>query len=297
MLEPVSQLIDDPELFLKAAYQIDNNIGSFPEWMWAEESCELGPDTTTCLLEWTWRAMEYKQMGTRQFLERMIKLDNDATYLQLDTKASLDFFASLPEDTRARVYADLSREILTAERDDRYSIWHQIHRWCEKEFDPAAYLRSCEKHLANDWSFGEPLITAAIARGDLAQAESFVERTAMSLLRTNEIWHPEDRLLAFRSCYVPASETEPVANLLNTWETIAAQQGKRLRAAACQLQRVAMTSANVWPAMMRAFTEFESQGGSREISEKLFAEWRDKVVEWCAPYREHNKPADSSWVY
>jgi hypothetical protein len=166
--------------------------------MWAEESCELGPDTTTCLLEWTWRAMEYKQMGTRQFLERMIKLDNDATYLQLDT---------------------------------------------------------------------------------------------------NEIWHPEDRLLAFRSCYVPASETEPVANLLNTWETIAAQQGKRLRAAACQLQRVAMTSANVWPAMMRAFTEFESQGGSREISEKLFAEWRDKVVEWCAPYREHNKPADSSWVY
>ena len=97
VLEPVSQLIDDPELFLKAAYQIDNNIGSFPEWMWAEESCELGPDTTTCLLEWTWSAMEYKQKGTRQFLERMIKLDNDATYLQLDTKASLDFFASLPE--------------------------------------------------------------------------------------------------------------------------------------------------------------------------------------------------------
>src|SRR3981081_3608749 len=80
-----------------------------------------------------------------------------------------------------------------AERDDRYSIWHQIHRWCEKEFDSAAYLRSCEKHLASDWSFGEPLITAAIARGDLAQAESFVERAAMSLLRTNEIWHPEDR--------------------------------------------------------------------------------------------------------
>src|SRR4029077_19889397 len=122
MLEPVSRLIDDPVLFMKAADKIDDNIRSFPEWMGVEDCCELGPHTTTCLLE-----------------------------------------------------------------------WHRIHHRYEQEFDPAAYLRSCEKHLANDWSYGESLIAAAISHGDLAQGESFVERTFLSLLGANEIWRPEDK--------------------------------------------------------------------------------------------------------
>ena len=298
LLEPVSRLIDDPELFMKAADEIDDNIRSFPEWMGAEDCCELGPQTTTCLLEWTWRAMERKEMTTEQFLERIFKLDNDATYLHLNTEASLDFFAGLPENVRARVYADLSRENFAPKRDDLHPVWHQIHHLYEQEFDPAAYLRSCEKHLASDWSYGEPLIAAAISHGDLAQAESIVERTFMSLLRANEIWRPEDRLLAAPSYWVPPSETAAVPKLLKTWETIAGQQGNRTRAAACQLQRVAMTSAAVWPAMLDAFSEFESQGGTRVTGEKLFAEWRNRVVEWCAPYDQRSeKPPDSSWIY
>ena len=166
MLEPVSGLIDDPELFMKAADEIEDNIRSFPEWMGVEDCCELGPHTTTCLLEWTWGTMERKEMSTQQFLERVLKLDNDATYLHLNKEASLDFFAGLPENVRARVYADLSRANFAPKRDDLHSIWHQIHHRYEQEFDPAAYLRSCEKHLASDWSYGEPLIAAAISRGD-----------------------------------------------------------------------------------------------------------------------------------
>jgi hypothetical protein len=298
MLEPVSRLIDDPELFLKAADEIDDNILSFPEWMGVDDCCELGPHTTTCLLEWTWRAMERREMGTQEFLERIFKLDDDASNLRLNIEASLDFFAGLPENVRARVYSDLSRENFAPRRDDLYSVWHQIHRQYEQAFDPAAYLRSCEKHLANDWSYGEPLIASAISHGDLAQAESFVERTFMSLLRANEIWRPEDRLLAAPSYSVPASETGPVPKLLKTWETIAAQRGNRTRAAACRLQRVALTSAAVWPAMLDAFSEFESQEATRVTSEKLFGEWRNKVVDWCTPYHQYSeKPLDSSWVY
>ena len=33
LLELASRLIDDPELFVKAAEEIDDNIGSFPEWI------------------------------------------------------------------------------------------------------------------------------------------------------------------------------------------------------------------------------------------------------------------------
>jgi hypothetical protein len=72
MLEPVSRLIDDPELFMKAADEINENIRSFPEWMGAEDCCELGPHATTCLLEWTWRALEHKEMAAQQFLERIL---------------------------------------------------------------------------------------------------------------------------------------------------------------------------------------------------------------------------------
>jgi hypothetical protein len=289
MLEPVSRLIDDSELFMKAADEIDDNIRSFPEWMGVEDCCELGPHTTNCLLEWTWRAIERKEMATQPFLERILKLDTDATYLHLNTEASLDFFAGLPENVRARVYADLSRENFAPKRDDLHSVWHRIHHRYEQEFDPAAYLCSCEKHLASHWSYGESLIAAAISHGDLAQAESFVERTFLSLLGANEIWRPEDRLLAAPSYCVPASETAAVPKLLKTWETIAAQQGNRTRAAACRLQRVAMTSAAVWPAMLHAFSEFESQGSTHVTSEKLFVEWRNKVVEWCAPYRQRSQ--------
>jgi hypothetical protein len=142
------------------------------------------------------------------------------------------------------------------------------------------------------------LIAAAISRGDLAQAESIVERTFMSLLRAKEIWRPEDRLLAAPSYWVPASETAAVPKLLKTSETLAAQQGNQTRAAACRLQRVARTSAAVWPDMLDAFSEFESQGGTRVTGEKLFAEWRNRVVEWCAPYDQRSeKPPDSSWIY
>jgi hypothetical protein len=96
--------------------------------------------------------------------------------------ASLDFFAGLSENVRARIYAELSQEKFAAKRDDLHSVWHLIHPRYEQQFDPLAYLRSCEKHLANDWHYGESLIDAAISRGDFVQAETFIEQTFVSLL-------------------------------------------------------------------------------------------------------------------
>jgi hypothetical protein len=61
MLEPISGLIDDPELFVKAADEIDDNIGSFPEWMGVEECCELGLSTTNCILV----SLDVARDGTR----------------------------------------------------------------------------------------------------------------------------------------------------------------------------------------------------------------------------------------
>jgi hypothetical protein len=214
MLEPISGLIDDPELFVKAADEIDDNIGSFPEWMGGEECCELGLCTTNCILEWTWRAMEREEMAAQQFLERIFKLDNDASYVRLNIGAALDFFAGLPENVSSKIYSDLSQEKYAAKRNDLPSIWHLIHHRYEQRFDPAAYLRSCEKHMESDWRYGESLIAAAISRGDFAQAESFVERTFVSLLGAKEIWRQEDRLLETAPQYYSgALETGAVPKL------------------------------------------------------------------------------------
>ena len=58
-----------------------------------------------------------------------------------------------------------------SKRNDLPSIWHLIHHRYEQRFDPAAYLRSCEKHMESDWRYGESLISAAIFRGDFAQTQ------------------------------------------------------------------------------------------------------------------------------
>lgn len=299
LLELASRLIDDPELFVKAAEEIDDNIGSFPEWMGGEECCELGPHTTTCVLEWTWRAMEQKEMAAERLVERILKLDGDASYVRLNRDASLHFFAGLPENVRAKIYADLSQEKFAANRDDLHSVWHQIHHRYEQQVDPAAYLRSCEKYLASDWHYGESLIAAATSRGDFAQAEIFIEQTFARLLSANETWHPEDRLLlpAHSYYYSPSSETGAIPRLLKTWETVAERQGNRVRAAACRLQRFAAASATDWPAMLNAFSEFEAQGGIQVCGEKLFAEWRNAVVGWCVPHHQRSEQAADSWVY
>jgi len=118
----------------------------------------------------------------------------------MNTEASLDFFAGLPDNVRARVYADLSRENFAPKRDDLHSIWHQIHHRYEQEFDPAAYLRSCEKNLVSDWRYGEPLIAAAISHGDLAQAESFVERTCKGEVRVGTGQRSSCKSSGVRSC-------------------------------------------------------------------------------------------------
>ena len=88
------------------------------------------------------------------------------------------------------------------------------------------------------------MIAAAISRGDFAQAESFVERTFVSLLGAKEIWRPEDRLLETAPHYYSgALETGAVPKLLLIWETVAVQRGDQARAAACRLQRFARASA------------------------------------------------------
>jgi hypothetical protein len=297
MVSPVSELLDDPELFVDAVHEIDDNIHSFPEWMQGEERCDFGLETTTCLLDWTWRVMVRSGKTAEEFLERIFKLDDDASSVYLDSEAALDFFDGLPDDVCGKLYTVLGQERFAAKRNDLHSLWHLIHQQYQQRFDPAAYLRSCERLLGSDWRYGESLIAAAISGGDFGQAEFFVEQTFVSLLRAKEVWRPEDRLLLTGPYYSPGSGTSPASKLLKVWETIAEQQGNRPRAAACRLQRAAIVSAADWPAILNAFTEFESQGGTPATGEKLFAEWRKKVVEWCPQCDQRGaRPADS-WIY
>ena len=54
LMADVYDEVDDPDLFLKALEEIDDQIGSYPEWMGADhgEPCVLEEKLTQCLLKW-----------------------------------------------------------------------------------------------------------------------------------------------------------------------------------------------------------------------------------------------------
>jgi hypothetical protein len=169
----------------------------------------------------------------------------------------------------------------------------------EQTFDPSAFLRSSETHLPEDWHYGEALIADALAKKDYEEAEHWIERTFASFLRCTdgEGWLPEDSLLpAAGHHYYGLGTGDDVVKLLKQWEEIARKGNAPERAAACRLQRAAFNSSADWSAVLRAFEEFQQQGGAGKVAAKLFLEWRDRTASECA-YRpnEPQRPEDS-WV-
>ena len=298
-LDRIFPLVNEPELFAEALKRIDENIGSYPEWMRGEDLCGMGPHATTCVLRWTWRATEGHAARGREFLERVYSLEQDCERVSLDHDQCFKFFVTLPEEFWREIHALLSEELYAEARNDTRSLWHRIHHHLEQRFDPSAYLQSCETHLPIDWHYGEALIADAMERKDFAQAELWMERTFASFLRwpEGEVWLPENSLLPPAGHYHYGTTCSDTAlRLLEQWETIAVSGNAPGRAASCQLQHALITSTSDWPEVLRAFDAFQHQGGARKIAEKLFAEWRDRTANECAYGMEQKQQPPDSWV-
>ena len=246
-LDRAFPLDHEPNLFAQALKGIDENINLYPEWMSGDENvCGLGPHATACVLRWTWRACEGQAARGREFFQRIYGLEQECKKVGLDGEQCFKFFATLPEESWQEIHACLSEEDYTEAREDTRSVWHRIHHHWERQFDPPAYLQSCETHLPGDWHYGEPLIAEALERKDYARAGSWMERTFASLLRwpADEVWLPEDSLLPPAGQYhYGTATTDDALKLLEQWETIAIR-GKapsprgRLPIAACRPRRL-----------------------------------------------------------
>ncbi|MGO8925949.1 MAG: hypothetical protein ACLQU3_03500 [Limisphaerales bacterium] len=299
-LDRVFPLDNEPNVFAQALREIDENINRYPEWILGDDSfCALGPNATACVLRWTWRACEGQAARGREFLERTYGLEQEYKRVGLDDEQCVKFFAALPEEFWQEIHARLSEEEYTEAREDTRSVWHRIHHHLERRFDPSAYLQSCETHLPSDWHYGEALITDALDRKDFAQAEVWMERTFASFARwpEDEVWLPEDSLLPPAGHYhYGAVTTEDAVKLLEQWETIAARGKGSARAAGCRLQLAVLASSSDWPEVLRAFEEFQQQGGARKVAEKLFTEWRNRTANECVYGGEQKQRPEDSWV-
>ena len=299
-LDRVFPLDNEPELFADALKEIDENIAHCPEWMQGgDEFCELGPQATTCVLRWTWRASEGLQARGQEFSRRAHHLRVEYKRVGLNDEACFRFFAALPEQWWQEIHAELSQEEYAEVRRDTRSVWHRIHHFLEQRYDPKAHLESCEAHLPDDWHYGEALMKDALERKDYSGAGRWMERTFASFLRfsEDEVWRPEDSLLPHaRHSYYGTASSEDAVELLNQWESIAKRAEERGRAAACQLQRTVLASSADWPEVLQAFEEFPQQGGAQKVAEKLFTQWRDRTAEECAYGIEPKEQPGDSWV-
>jgi hypothetical protein len=118
-----------------------------------------------------------------------------------------------------------------------------------------------------------------------------MERTFASFVRwpEDEVWLPENSLLPPAEHYhYGTATTDDALKLLELWETIAVRGKAAARAAGCRLQRAILASYSDWPEVLRAFDEFQQQGGARKVAEKLFTEWRDRTANECVCGAEQN---------
>lgn len=299
-IERAFPLVQKPDLFDEAFAEMERGIASYPDWVQMnEECCSLGPQATACVLRWIWCGLANKPTPGVRLVDRLRAMEVEHENVRLNAEALFDFLANLSEECCRAIHAHLREPAFADAVADTRSLWHRIQCEYDKRFDSPAFLRTCEQHLSVNWRYGEPLISDARSRGNFAQAERFVELTLASLLRLapDEPWHPEDCLLPENPYCHPEGEDVALLTLLEQWESIATARRKPARVASCRLQRALLKSPEHWTAVLKAFDEFQHDGGSRAAADRLFAEWRERMVKACAQHEEAKLPAKDSWVY
>lgn len=303
LLEWIDQafpLIGEPNLFLDSMQELNENMRSLLEWFQpVDADFVLGPSASSCVLRWTWLGLVNQSEAGHRLVDAIRNLEQAEKHTELDRDAACQFFSSMPEEVCREIHAYLREPSFQEELADRRSWWHRIQHGYESRFDPAAYLRTCEEHLHQDWHYGEPLIEDALSRDDNAAAEKFVELTLSSLLRWSgdEPWRPETMLLPESRYYHPPEEGETMRRLLNQWESIAARCGKRGRVAGLRLQGTILRSPEDWAVVLEAFREYECDPANQVAARRLIAEWRQRVASACASTKNRNELATDSWVH
>ena len=300
LIDDVYESIEDPELFIEALEEIEENIGSYPEWMGAEygDPLELEKYSTLCVLKWLWSGLEHEPHPGITLLEKVIDIEEIFKLVYLNRNAWVEFFGDLPAHACREVYTNLQDDTQAIDLSNIYSPWHQINHIYESRFDDTKYLETCRQHLVQNWRYGRPLVDDAVNRKDYQEAESWLGKTFASILARKKQgkWYPEVSLLIGQHQYSMAKGREDIADLLQIWGKISLKLNNVQRAAAAQLQGVIFRLPVDCEAIIKEYERLISPKIKKSISQ-LFEQWKTEMAEHSFSYYMEAPPVTDSWLH
>lgn len=300
LIDRVFEAIDNSDLFLDSLAGISAGIKDYPEWMGAEhdDGCCFQRHATHCILHWSWRAcMNADKPGTA-LVQQVLLIENDYDQVSLDTDATVDFFARLPDETCREVYNLLETGRAVFALDQVHSVWHRIHHEYQGGFDSGRYLETCAAHLSANWRYGRALVEDAVARGDWKAAESWLEKTIMSMLspRRKSPWFPESDLLFLETKMYVGINAEEIVPLLKLWGRAALERGLDSRSAAAEFQALVFEARENWDAVLAAYSR-TIETDSWTVIDPLWEQWKNDTAGRSLRRYLGGTGEDSTWVH
>lgn len=300
LIEDVYDEVDNPDLFSEALEEIDDQIGSYPEWMGAEhgEPCALEEKVTQCVLKWLWLSLKHEKRAGKTLAEKAVDLENTFEMVALDENAFIDFFVKLPDNVCREIYIFLKEGDHDVNLDNTYSAWHHINHDYEERFDAGRYLETCNKHLADNWQYGRPLVDDALMQNDFLKAESFLVQTFSSYLGgcSKKKWHPETSLLLLETGYHFDKGSEEIVSLLTLWAEVAKRLNHLDHGAAAEFQAVAFGAPEKWDTVLKAYKRLSTPDTEKTIN-PLFDQWKNEMAARSYPYFVDPNKVSDTWIH
>ncbi|RZB36544.1 MAG: hypothetical protein SRB2_02040 [Desulfobacteraceae bacterium Eth-SRB2] len=300
LMEDVYDEVDDPDLFLKALEEIDEQIGSYPEWMGADdgEPCVLEEKLTQCVLKWLWLSSHRERNPGQIFAEKAFYIENAFEMVALDEDEFTGFFIRLPDGVCREIYEFLKEGDHHMNLDNTHSAWHHINHNYEERFDAGNYLESCRKYLDENWRYGRPLVDEALKQNDFQKAESFLVKTFSSYLEGHrgKRWYPEGSLLLIEKSFFVDKGDEEIVSLLTSWADVAKRLKHPGRSAAAALQAVAFHAPENWNTVLKAYRSL-SKPDTQGTLAPIFVQWKNEMAARSYPYFMDSRKVTDTWIH
>lgn len=267
-----------------------------------DDGCFLGPETTSCLLEWEWTVAQRDGRDAPAFFDDFRDLESGLERLGLDGATIKTFVLGLSNQDLRALLDSITRQRASARWKDAFTCahgcWAEILKQLTRRWDPALFAETSRANIAQDWKLSLPLVRDAVKRNAHAEAATIIDEALRSLLRLEkkDRWDPREQLLIHRAWSYNDGEGSPnIADLLGLWKKTAEAQNQGDLAAALAIQITALSDideGNVMLAALRAVPPpFE------KVREALFADWREYVVtQTLGTSRSESQVPCGGWV-
>lgn len=193
--------------FSFALDELDDELyAGLPDWIepGGGEPCVLGPEATSCVLEWQWTVALRDGRDAPAFLDDVRDLENRLENVELSDQAIKKFVLGLSDEHLRGALASITRQRASARWSEAftraYGCWAEILRDLSKRWNPALHVETSRANIAQDWTLALPLVQNAVKRKAFAEAATLIDEALRSRLRLDKTarWEPCEQLLVHR---------------------------------------------------------------------------------------------------